>query len=382
MRIYGACVCKTDGLPLYSALQEFRRKTVWKRDKQYPLSTDITPVGAIVSSSNSFDSTLQTFSFLPDIYLVTMKSAMFAVACLLLAGPAFAGRALMSGGIAGTSCNTFASVSFILKHGSCEAFASANCDAQAITQTKIESAVNTIFTTDLCSPAVVTAQSEAIAKAFASVYADSLTAAKCTANSQGFGCAFSVSKGDAHAVSLASAFAKAVAAAFGPDTSAICTADIEAIAVGLAEASAFALGQSCIAGDGSSVSFQSRFVSGTSILIAKAFALASAEVCENADLAASSKCKALVTGSSKSQDSTTNNPFGFTGSTGSGTSSGTNSGSSNAEKKKFCEDLDTFSCCFDNSTCAAKGLVVLGSVGPATVVRKTVGPVTKECFCH
>ncbi|GMH34874.1 hypothetical protein BSKO_02735 [Bryopsis sp. KO-2023] len=312
-----------------------------------------------------------------------MKCAIFAVACLILAGPAFAGRSLMTdGGIAETQCSTFASVSFILKHGTCEASASANCEAQAITQTTIESAVETIFTQDMCDPAVVTAQSEAIAKAFASVYADSLSAAKCSANSQGFGCAFSVSKGDSHAVSLASAFAKAVAAAFGPDTSAICTADLEAIAVGLAEASALALGQSCISGDGSSVSFQSRFVAATSTLIAKAFALASAEVCENADLSASSKCKALVTGSSESVDTTTNNPLSITGSTGSGTSSGFNTGFSRAEKKKFCEDLDTFSCCFNTSSCAAKGLVILGEVGPARIVRKTVGGSRKECFCH
>ncbi|GMH41314.1 hypothetical protein BSKO_09224 [Bryopsis sp. KO-2023] len=94
-----------------------------------------------------------------------MQISTFALACLLLAAPAFAGRELSQ--TASNSCSVFGSVSLVVKSGKCKGWAGASCTSHAKAQADIKSAVKALSTVKICDPVAVRAASTAVAKALA-----------------------------------------------------------------------------------------------------------------------------------------------------------------------------------------------------------------------
>ncbi|GMH41317.1 hypothetical protein BSKO_09227 [Bryopsis sp. KO-2023] len=101
-----------------------------------------------------------------------MQISTFALTCLLLAAPAFAGRELSQ--TASNSCSVFGSVSLVVKSGRCKGWAGASCTSHAKAQADIKSAVKALSTVNICDPVEVKAASIAVAKALAQVYVEAL----------------------------------------------------------------------------------------------------------------------------------------------------------------------------------------------------------------
>ena len=149
---------------------------------------------------------------------------------------------------------------------------------------------------------------------------------KC--NGQGFGCGFSLAQGTSFGQGQAEAFARSVTAAFVGPNSGICLADIRALATAIAEATAssqskyasmcwlsssaalglatsgvcchaqpsadlFCANRSCVNGRGSASQFSSAFVQSVTVAVARAFAVASAEVC-GSEAPGSFECHLLI----------------------------------------------------------------------------------------
>lgn len=316
-----------------------------------------------------------------------MKFATFAIACLVLASPALAGRALTQS--PGTSCNSFVSVKLQIKHGRCNGSAFTSCRTVSQFEEVVKKSFEGILTPNQCETIDVTASATAIARALATAYTNAFSQMTCSANAQGFGCAFGVSGGDSFSRAYAEAFAQALAFVIpvdAPNVKAICIAEVEALASGFATASSASLSRSCSTNAGDASTYVEEFASAAIKLITKAIATARARACTKQDVS-ESLCKATVEGSSKDVTVTSTNPFEIGGASGGGTTSGASVGSATALKSKACDANDALTCCFDlrfnptKSQFSCAPFAVTKDNFVRNILRKKFGGV-KECFCH
>jgi len=304
-----------------------------------------------------------------------MKAAVFALACVLLAGSAFAGRSLSQFGT--TSCSAYGSLSVIVKHGTCSGIASANCTAISEFDALIQSDIKPGVTFDFCDPVVVEAEIETIVDALASVYVDSLSKVTCENGSLGFGCAFSLASGDSFATAFSQSFAKAVGAALSDKLSSVCVADLTALAAGVADVAADANTNACVFGTGSAEAFRSRFVENAITVLTKAVATVTAEICdEGADTAT---CEATVEGSSIFEENPTDVETGADDDTATpgNTSGGSTNASDDSTKIKPCEG-EKKTCC---SGVCPFGVLGADLTGEHNLVLLNSSGVAL-CWCH
>lgn len=222
-----------------------------------------------------------------------MKAAIFVLACVLLAGPAFASRSLNQ--FTSGTCAAYGSLSVVVKHGSCNGFAKAQCTTFAKAEAVIEEAFEAGVTFDFCNEITVQASAAAIAEALAEVYVESLARVSC--DGLGFGCGFALASGDSFATAYARSFAKAVAAALSDKLSSVCVADLEAFGAGIADVAASANAKACVNGSGSAEAFRSEFVQAVTTVMTNAIATVTAEIC--IDGKETAECTAEVSGSSE-----------------------------------------------------------------------------------
>eukprot|EP00210_Caulerpa_lentillifera_P004467 g4263.t1 len=213
----------------------------------------------------------------------------------------------------GVDCSAFANLKIRLTDvGRCSGIVNADCTAIAEAENVFRDAYKNWWADEgVCDTEKAVAAAQACATAVASVYTGTLSKVACTGTS-GTACGWAIADGEAYGLSFATALAQASADAGGNSSNAFCVSDVEAKGGVIAEAAASSQAEACVNGAGFDVDFEEAFIASVATIVAEAFAVATADVCEDGKSIADAEASCLARAEVDSQQASAIGGEGFT----------------------------------------------------------------------